>query len=128
MGEGELVLRTKAMNQHDEKRYNTKRYFMLDGSKFFHTRDIIRVVAGDVGEVADAKISMIDKTTCPFQLENGRWIRTGLVERAIEGEQTIFSNCAIFGSRNSNDIVAVVWLTNAANLQYKDDDKKTRHC
>ena len=45
-GEGELVLRTKAMNQHDEKRYNTKRYFMLDGSKFFHTRDIIRVVAG----------------------------------------------------------------------------------
>eukprot|EP00944_MAST-04C_sp_MAST-4C-sp1_P015245 g15245.t1 len=123
-GEGELVLRTKAMNQHDEKRYNTKRYFMLDGAKFFHTRDIIRVIAGNVGEVADAKISMIDKTTCPFQLENGRWIRTGLVERAIEGEQTIFSNCAIFGSRNSNDIVAVVWLTNVANLQYKDDDTK----
>ena len=61
------------------------------------------------------KISMIDKTTCPFQLENGRWIRTGLVERAIEGEQIVFSNCAIFGSKNSNDIVAVVWLTNVAN-------------
>ena len=121
--EGELLLRTKAMNQHDDKKYNSERYFMMDGQKFFHTRDIIKVVGGTVGEVEGAKISMIDKTTCPFQLKNRKWIRTGIVERAIEGGQTVFLNSVIFGSMNSNDIIAVVWLSTEANIKYRDDDE-----
>ena len=66
---------------------------------------------------------MIDKTTCPFQLKNRKWIRTGIVERAIEGGQTVFLNSVIFGSMNSNDIIAVVWLSTEANIKYRDDDE-----
>ena len=50
-------------------------------------------------------------------------MRTGSGERAIEGGQTVFLNSVIFGSMNSNDIIAVVWLSTEANIKYRDDDE-----
>ena len=46
-----------------------------------------------------ARMRMIDKTTGPFRVAGGRWVRAGPLERAIEGpRQQDFFNVAAFGS------------------------------
>eukprot|EP00493_Phyllostaurus_siculus_P024381 UN24721 len=76
---------------------------------------------------------MIDKITFPFQTPRGLWVRTGLIERTIEGvyfifikqfsldglryfeDQTFIQNAAVFSSKEASwdEVVLVVFLANS---------------
>ena len=110
-GKGELLLSTRATSLHPEKHFNKKRYFKKHGRIYLHTRDIVEIVNGVPHDVEGSKISMIDKTTCPFTLLGSKWVRTGQIERAIESDQTVIETAAVFGSERTESIAVVVWLS-----------------
>jgi hypothetical protein len=113
-GMGELLLATKHMTTHTDRAFNRKRYMKKNGLTYLHTRDIVVVVEGEPGVNDGTKVSMIDKTTCPFKVMSMRWVRTGVIERAIEGDQAIVENAVVMGSPSAETVGVVVWLSNKA--------------
>jgi hypothetical protein len=104
-GTGELVLRPLRIMKHPEQAWNQERVEMDEkGQEWFHTRDIVESKTQKDGKVL---LRQIDKTTGPFQLTGGQWVPVGLLERALEGSQSVFLNVVLFGSA---ELVAVVWL------------------
>jgi hypothetical protein len=114
-GRGELLLQTKHMHKHTDKAYNSRQFVELDGQRggpFFRTKDVVQMTspATSYGKLS-AGVKMIDKVNGPFTLANGLSVATGLVERAIEGDQSYIYNTVLFGSDKVDGTVAVVWLT-----------------
>ena len=124
------VLRSK-QNLHPDKSYNKARYVQVKGTALFRvhfvltlchiriqqhagrsglfhkTRDIVQMYNDQEG---NQRFVMIDKTTCVFQLKSGRWVKTGVVESAIE-EIAGVHNAVVFGSSEVDAVVAVIWTT-----------------
>ena len=81
---------------------------MINGERFFHTRDVVKIITRGPPTIVD----MIDKVTTPFQLASGRWVPVGLIERSIEGDQSVILNAALFGSSETTSVILLVWLNN----------------
>ena len=105
---GELLLITKTESVHSNRTYEKSRYSMINGERFFHTRDVVKIITRGPPTIID----MIDKVTTPFQLASGRWVPVGLIERSIEGDQSVILNAALFGSSETTSVILLVWLNN----------------
>ena len=88
-----------------------------EGGRMFSTRDIVQVLTRGPHRAdqshrggAHATVRMVDKTTGPFRVKGGAWVRAGPLERAIEGpRQEFFLNVAAFGSEAERGVVLLVW-------------------
>jgi len=122
-GYGELVLHTKgSMNRHTSKSFNRNRFFEKDGVVFYRTRDVVHILKGQPGGAPrETVISMVDKTTCPFQLKGGEWVRAGVLEMEIEGDRKVIQNAALLGSPETAHPAVVVWTANEAET-WSDDE------
>eukprot|EP01052_Picozoa_sp_SAG31_P022220 SAG31_NODE_1756_length_7343_cov_2.790309_5_plen_1157_part_00 len=127
-GRGELLLQTAHMHKHDDPAFNSRHFVMVQGREsegyFFCTKDVVQMTTprSTYGTLR-AGVKMIDKVNGPFKLSIGKYVATGMLERAIEDDQRLVYNCVVFGSERVDGVVAVVWPTQAQSTNSQGDDK-----
>ena len=115
-GVGQLLVAPRVVNRHplDAGGANRAGSGGRQEGKWYALRDIVEVRGGPIGSRV-ATVSMVDKTTFPFQLPGGEWVATGRVERVMEAIDiggVRLLDLAWITATPSGRIAAVVWPTN----------------
>ena len=115
---GELLIQPRVMNSRGGSKISQDKFqrerLVVDehGKSWLRTREVVKVLS----RTPPGTVALVDKTHGGATRIAGKFARKGLVERAIEGDQTIVQNAVVFADpiTSGASFVAVVFPADAS--------------